>query len=933
MKFLLKTNKLWWISGGVLSALLITLLFWFNGHNIKHTVLGLGLALGTGALIACKKISFKFSVPVLLLYLLYVPGKLFDRMELPIHDFTHIMSLAKFVTALLFIVLYLIIYIFCRNFGMAMGIGNILIFIVSVIEFYVNKFRGSVIGVNDLLVVKTAISVMGGYDYTPSHELIYSLLWFAFFTVLAFSLSMSAKDIKTAFPKYPSLYVYIGMSVLAVALAITSWAVLFKSDFVTKSGLLGDDWREVKANEKVGSLLYPVTEYHRNHMRKPEGYSADTLKSLCDEASRNFKPIHETEDTLKPDVFLIMNESLANLGVLGDIKTDIPVLPFIESLSYDKNAVVGNLHMSVLGGLTVNSEFEALTGNSMHFFASSSIPYSNMIKEGIPSLASEFEALGYCSLAIHPNYKKAYDREDVYGKMGFDKFSSIYDFIETPDYVRDYVSDESNYKEIIAEYESRDTDKPFFCFNVTIQNHGGYFDTLHDVSVTSINGIDYTDKVKPEGLEEYLSLARKSDDAFKELIEYFKTVERPVVVCMFGDHQPLLGDDFYRTIYEGRDLTDTEKNDLKYITPYVLWSNYNLEFTDLKDFSANYLGAVLLDEIGLPMSGFRKFQRNLMEEIPVLSSYKTANVLGRNLTTEELKDSKGIAEYKMFQYSMLFDYSEETSFISKPEEYNLAGYSAKEIPWNERKVITHALGITSDNVESTNSLDAFLNTYKKGQRVFEADVAIASDGVPVLRHDWELDLGQADIFGRTEGKINVPTAEKYVNTPILGKYKALTLLDWFKIMDEYPDVWFVSDTKFTTEVKEQFEIIVKTAIDNGYESVLDRMIVQVYYPEMVEKVDAVYRFKNYILTVYYLGEVPDKEILSNLFKNDRVKALTMPLDRWESCREELMGSDFAIYVHTVDDFNEAAHYLKDGIGIYSDNITDREAACIIEENK
>ena len=107
------------------------------------------------------------------------------------------------------------------------------------------------------------------------------------------------------------------------------------------------------------------------------------------------------------------------------------------------------------------------------------------------------------------------------------------------------------------------------------------------------------------------------------------------------------------------------------------------------------------------------------------------------------------------------------------------------------------------------------------------------------------------------------------------------------------------------------------------------MIVQVYYPDMVKKVDEVYKFKNYILTVYYLGEVPSKDVLNDLFKNERVKALTMPLDRWENCREELMGSDFAIYVHTVDDFNEAAHYLKDDIGIYSDCITDKEAACII----
>ena len=38
-------------------------------------------------------------------------------------------------------------------------------------------------------------------------------------------------------------------------------------------------------------------------------------------------------------------------------------------------------------------------------------------------------------------------------------------------------------------------------------------------------------------VEQYLSLMRKSDDALKELITYFKKSDEPAIILVFGDHQ------------------------------------------------------------------------------------------------------------------------------------------------------------------------------------------------------------------------------------------------------------------------------------------------------------------------------------------------------------------------------------------------------------
>ena len=56
--------------------------------------------------------------------------------------------------------------------------------------------------------------------------------------------------------------------------------------------------------------------------------------------------------------------------------------------------------------------------------------------------------------------------------------------------------------------------------------------------------------------------------------------------------------------------------------------------------------------------------------------------------------------------------------------------------WHDNyKLVAHALGAV-DEVPYTNSLEAFLENYKKGLRVFEVDLIRGADGILVARHDW-----------------------------------------------------------------------------------------------------------------------------------------------------------------------------------------------------
>ena len=66
-------------------------------------------------------------------------------------------------------------------------------------------------------------------------------------------------------------------------------------------------------------------------------------------------------------------------------------LPFIHSLK--KNTIKGRDYVSVFGAGTSNSEFEAMTGNSMAFFPSGCNVYQQFMHNSTFSLPSYLKAI------------------------------------------------------------------------------------------------------------------------------------------------------------------------------------------------------------------------------------------------------------------------------------------------------------------------------------------------------------------------------------------------------------------------------------------------------------------------------------------------------------------------------------------------------------
>ena len=224
------------------------------------------------------------------------------------------------------------------------------------------------------------------------------------------------------------------------------------------------------------------------------------------------------------------------------------------------------------------------------------------------------------------------------------------------EHLRTFITDSCNFKEIIYRYEHRNKEVPFYLFDVTIQNHGDYYKEGIDEGVRLVNvgGVAAKEGGNLYALETYLNLMKVSDDAFKELVTYFEQVDRPVIICIFGDHQPRLNDNFYEKIFYGNEQLTQEQNLQKYIVPYVIWANYDVDWDEYGDMSANYLPAALMECAGLELPPFYQFLMKAYEEYPVLTQRGCLDKDGEVMDIKDIWDTELMSQYRMLQYNQLY---------------------------------------------------------------------------------------------------------------------------------------------------------------------------------------------------------------------------------------------------------------------------------------
>lgn len=215
-------------------------------------------------------------------------------------------------------------------------------------------------------------------------------------------------------------------------------------------------------------------------------------------------------------------------------------------------------------------------------------------------MASILKENGYRTLAFHPGERTSWQRNLAYPRLGFDAFLCGEDMNVTATEEHGYISDASDFRQIIREFENKEPGDPLFLFNVTIQNHGSY--TAKDYPAE----VQLADKPGRYPMaEQYLTLANKTDEALRLLIDYFSGYDEPVLLVMFGDHQPSVEQEFLDEAYGVRQEDMTMEQYMgKFRVPFLIWANYPLPEDGPEVTSLNFLGQYVLRYAGIEPDGY-----------------------------------------------------------------------------------------------------------------------------------------------------------------------------------------------------------------------------------------------------------------------------------------------------------------------------------------
>lgn len=592
---------------------------------------------GSIGILIKDKIPQKYNTIASFLFVILSVPYNFVMLEYTSHHRILDFSINKIMANLIIIsIIVLIIFAITNSFKASIIGINIISVVFGLVYYYVIKFRGTAVLAVDIFSATTAANVAGNYNYRMSYRCY-------LFVILTYVLSIYVLklDRHNLFNGKKRL-ISVGIAILAVVCGFSLFIQSSRFDNSLKIKM----FKPQESYRKYGDYLTFTHSIRYIKGHKPEGYSEDKVEQI----SAQYPGIKGNGK--KPNIIMIMNEALADFSSISDIETNEDYMPFIHGLT--ENTVKGDLFVSIFGGGTSKTEYEALTSNSMAFMPKGSTPYVTYINRKTSSLATTLRAQGYGGMvAMHPYKGSGYKRNKVYPLLGFDKFYDLPEF-NNAKVIRNHVSDEGNFDKIIEVYEqNRKKDKkPFFLFDVTMQNHSSYdrkWDNLSD-DISTIK--DYGDDVNI-----YLNLVKESDEAFKKLVEYFSNIDEPTMIIMFGDHQPKLNNHFYENVEKGFSLGDEYKMFEKYNTPFVIWANYDIEEqTDVK-ISANYMGTMVDELAGNSMSGYQQMVNEIRKDIPIITAGGYIGADGKYYHTFDKSSPyyDKIMDYCYSEYNNVFD--------------------------------------------------------------------------------------------------------------------------------------------------------------------------------------------------------------------------------------------------------------------------------------
>lgn len=489
-------------------------------------------------------------------------------------------------------------------------------------------FRGDPLMAQDFFLMKEAGGVASAYLSTGKIFMI-ALIIISAIILIVYTSKKEKMKINRRFAKK------------SIIIAIISGIVVFP--FISKVSLSIMKMQPIRWDMKASYFNYGFAYSFAETIsslkpEKPDDYSKDKIEDIKEDintivaSSKNDDIDADIVDTqIKPNVIGFLLEAFFDPTTLPGVTFSRDPIPNFRKLQSMYST--GLMDVQVIGGGTVNTEFEVFTSMDIGLLPPGNTPYVQTLnKKSIESMPGVFKKNGYTTTAIHDHYGNFYNRVDVYKNLGFDRFISG-ETLAYKNKVGGWTEDKIMLEPIRTVLNSQNGGN--FIFGITVQTHGPYDGTTlisEDCPRVTSDVLSEEEKIQ---LENYAYQIEQTDKFIGDVIDIINESGQPTLMFMYGDHLPALGDNF--SVFDKTGFTAEQK----YQTPYLIWDNMGIEKKD-EDLKSYELATKIFGD--LKMDGTE------------MSKLQIENKLGQ--ATEE--------DFKLLQYDILYGkeyiYDEEDSF-------------------------------------------------------------------------------------------------------------------------------------------------------------------------------------------------------------------------------------------------------------------------------
>ena len=457
---------------------------------------------------------------------------------------------------------------------------------LGIVQYLVVKYRTQPFCSVDILMLKDAFSLITVYFSWPQIIMMFAAGFLLVFLVVMLFARMKRRE-RFNFPM--SVVTFCGFVLTCFCVCALGMRYgLFPQRFDSL----------VDAYNDYGFATCFTFTFGQQGISRPNEYStervAEILEDIDDETEDLTYPVFdETDNLARPNIIFLQLESFFDVNTIIDGEYSRDPTPNFNRLS--ANCPSGELYVPTIGGGTANTEFEVLSGLNLDFFGAGEYPYNTILQEKpCETICYNLKDYNYVSTALHNNTGTFYSRNEVYARLGFDRFVSL-EYMQDVSYTSlGWCEDGVLADEIIRALEST-VDRDLL-FTITVESHGKYAETYEpkagDVEVLSL----------PEGIplapfQNFVNILTATDEFLGTLVRQLSQFQEPTILVVYGDHLPALELE--------NDMLTTGNI---YASRYVIWNNFGASL-EAPDLQAYRLGANLFKQLGFNNGVINKYHQ------------------------------------------------------------------------------------------------------------------------------------------------------------------------------------------------------------------------------------------------------------------------------------------------------------------------------------